>query len=68
MYHGVVRDDEEISVWTLLRESSFREQMLFLRDSFDCVSIDQALERDGKVPLIRELFINRVTCILAPGG
>ena len=43
-YHGVCRDDEELETWTLVRESSFRLQMEFLKDTFDCLSIDEALE------------------------
>ena len=47
MYHGVCPDTEDVSAWTLVRESSFREQMRFLRDEFDCLSIDEVLDRDA---------------------
>jgi len=47
MYHGICPDDHDTEAWTLVRQSSFREQMRFLKDAFECISIDEALKRDG---------------------
>jgi len=47
MYHGVRPDDEPMQAWTLAPVSSFREQMTFLSRRFECMSIDDALARDG---------------------
>jgi peptidoglycan/xylan/chitin deacetylase (PgdA/CDA1 family) len=48
-YHGVAPDAEEFDAWTLVRASAFRAQMEFLKENFDCISMDQALEgrREG---------------------
>jgi len=45
MYHEVLPDDVDIPAWTVVRESDFRLQMNFLRQHFDVVSMDKALER-----------------------
>jgi peptidoglycan/xylan/chitin deacetylase (PgdA/CDA1 family) len=47
MYHGVSRDSEELESTTFVKESQFRRQMEFVRAAFDCLTIDEALERDG---------------------
>jgi len=59
MYHGVIRDDQDIDAWTLIPESRFREHMTSLKSSFDCVSIDKALERNrqgGRRPAVVVTF------------
>jgi peptidoglycan/xylan/chitin deacetylase (PgdA/CDA1 family) len=43
-YHGISRDNEQYEPWTLVRESDFYAQMAFLRKTFNCLSIDEALE------------------------
>jgi len=47
MYHGVCPDGNDTDAWTLVSQSSFREQMRFLKVEFECISIDEALKRDG---------------------
>lgn len=45
MYHEVLPDTAPIEAWTVLRESDFRRQMRYLRDHFEILTLDQALER-----------------------
>ncbi|KAB0666488.1 polysaccharide deacetylase family protein [Oryzomonas japonica] len=45
MYHEVLPDDFKLPAWTVVRESDFRWQMIFLKTHFDVVSMDHALDR-----------------------
>ena len=47
-YHGVSSDDRTNLPWTHLSETAFCRQMRFLKKYFDCISIDEALARDGQ--------------------
>jgi peptidoglycan/xylan/chitin deacetylase (PgdA/CDA1 family) len=42
-YHGVSPASESAPAWTLVSESSFRVQMQYIREWFNCISIDEAL-------------------------
>ena len=43
MYHEVLPDLEGPAAWTVVKESSFKEQMLYLKEYFDILTIDEAL-------------------------
>ena len=45
MYHEVLPDSDPIEAWTAVRESAFRAQMRYMKDKFEIVSPDLALER-----------------------
>ncbi len=47
MYHGIAHDAEEIESSTIVREGAFRRQMEYLKENFDCLSIEEALDRTG---------------------
>ena len=49
MYHEVLPDLEGPAAWTVVRESSFKEQMLYLKEYFDIVTIDEALTKASSV-------------------
>ena len=45
MYHEVLPDSDAPAAWTVLKASSFQQQMKFLVKWFDVISIDEALWR-----------------------
>ncbi len=45
MYHEVLPDDEGLPAWTVVKETCFREQIGFLKQYFDIVTIDEAISR-----------------------
>ena len=45
MYHEVLSDDESLPAWTVVTQSCFRKQLIFLKKYFDIVTIDEALQR-----------------------
>lgn len=45
MYHEVLPDHASCDAWTVVMESKFHAQMLYLKRNFDVVSIDEALKR-----------------------
>jgi len=45
MYHEVLPDAEGPSAWTVVKASAFKEQVLFLKQYFDVITLDEALER-----------------------
>lgn len=45
MYHEVLPDEVELPAWTVVRESDFRWQMMYLQAHFDVVSMERALVR-----------------------
>lgn len=47
-YHGVAPDKEQLEAWTLVSETIFRQQMEYLKNNFDCITIDEALNRRGQ--------------------
>jgi peptidoglycan/xylan/chitin deacetylase (PgdA/CDA1 family) len=70
-YHGVSRDREELEAWTLVPESVFRQQMVFLRDHFELLRIGEALDhgaerrrRLGVVVTFDDGYVNNVEIAL----
>jgi len=50
-YHEIGEDGDEIEAWTVVRKSSFVEQIEYLRRHFDIVSLSEAIARmshDGR--------------------
>lgn len=45
MYHEVLPDTAPIEAWTVVTESNFRRQMRYLRDHFEILTLDQAIDR-----------------------
>jgi peptidoglycan/xylan/chitin deacetylase (PgdA/CDA1 family) len=45
MYHEVLPDRDPREAWTVVRESRFHAQMHYLKQHYDVLGIDQALER-----------------------
>jgi peptidoglycan/xylan/chitin deacetylase (PgdA/CDA1 family) len=45
MYHEVLPDRDPREAWTVVRESRFHAQMHYLKQHFDVLCIDEALER-----------------------
>ena len=45
MYHEVLPDADPHDAWTVVRETAFRAQMLYLRERFDILSLDDLLRR-----------------------
>lgn len=45
MYHELADDGDDIEAWTVVRKSSFVEQVGYLQDIFDIVSLEHAIER-----------------------
>ncbi len=45
MYHEVLPDAKGPAAWTVVKESAFKEQMLFLKKYFDILTIEGALDR-----------------------
>jgi peptidoglycan/xylan/chitin deacetylase (PgdA/CDA1 family) len=43
MYHTLGADDEAFDAWTVVRRSDFLEQIDFLRQGYDIVSLDEAM-------------------------
>jgi peptidoglycan/xylan/chitin deacetylase (PgdA/CDA1 family) len=43
-YHGLVRDDDSMSAWTFVRERAFAEQMEYLAERFEVISLRDALD------------------------
>lgn len=43
VYHTLSGDDDDIDAWTALRVGDFRQQVAFLREQFDIVSLTEAL-------------------------
>lgn len=46
MYHEVLPDHEGPEAWTVVKASDFRRQLKFIKDTFQCVTIDEALRRN----------------------
>jgi len=44
VYHTLGADDEDMDAWTVLKASDFRRQMDVLREHYDIVSLDEALQ------------------------
>ncbi len=47
MYHEVLPDHEGPAAWTVVKASAFKEQVTFLREYFDVVTLDEALTRNS---------------------
>jgi len=47
-YHELAEDQEHIDAWTVVRKSSFIDQVRYLRQHFNVVSLDDAITRMGK--------------------
>jgi peptidoglycan/xylan/chitin deacetylase (PgdA/CDA1 family) len=45
MYHEVLPDGDPHDAWIVVRESAFRTQMLYLRERFNILSLDELLQR-----------------------
>lgn len=45
MYHEVLPDDFNIPSWTIVRTSDFRQQMAYLHQNYDVVTIETAIKR-----------------------
>ena len=45
MYHEVLSDGDVHDCWTVVRESEFRAQMIYLREHFDVLSLDEVIRR-----------------------
>jgi peptidoglycan/xylan/chitin deacetylase (PgdA/CDA1 family) len=45
-YHGISENTEKLRAWTLIPVDSFQRQMKFVKDHFECMHIDQALNSD----------------------
>jgi peptidoglycan/xylan/chitin deacetylase (PgdA/CDA1 family) len=45
MYHGFCTDDCPVDSWTLVRESDFEQQLIYLKKKYDIVSFRDVLER-----------------------
>jgi peptidoglycan/xylan/chitin deacetylase (PgdA/CDA1 family) len=45
MYHDLGADDDDYPVWQLVKESSFRAQMAYLRSVYDIVGLDDAVRQ-----------------------
>ena len=45
MYHEILPDEDLHDAWTVVRETAFRAQMLYLRERFDILSLDELLRR-----------------------
>ena len=43
MYHGIIPDDSELDCWWLLKKKKFKEQVNYLADNFNIISIDEAV-------------------------
>ena len=48
VYHGISRDTEQMKAWTLVHETVFYHQMAFLKNNFECLSIEEALTQNRK--------------------
>jgi peptidoglycan/xylan/chitin deacetylase (PgdA/CDA1 family) len=70
MYHGVIRDDEELESTTIVRESEFRRQLKYLKENYECLSIDEALnncngrKKPGVVVTFDDGYANNYTVAL----
>jgi peptidoglycan/xylan/chitin deacetylase (PgdA/CDA1 family) len=49
-YHTLGPDDETMDAWTVLRACDFRQQLAFLREHYDIVSLDEALSHPAPTP------------------
>lgn len=43
MYHDIGRDDDDIDIWQVVRRRDFLQQVNYLRQHYDIVSLDEAL-------------------------
>ncbi len=48
MYHEVLPDADPHDAWTVTRESAFRAQMLYLRERFEILGLDELIRRIGE--------------------
>ncbi len=44
MYHEVLSDEVEIDAWTVVKESEFIKQMKYLKDHFEIISLNDAIQ------------------------
>lgn len=44
-YHGLAEDDAPLAHWLLVRRSAFAAQVAFLARHYDCLPVDEALDR-----------------------
>jgi peptidoglycan/xylan/chitin deacetylase (PgdA/CDA1 family) len=44
MYHEVMKDSIDIESWTVVKQSEFEKQMVYLLDKYTIISIDEALK------------------------
>lgn len=44
-YHGLAEDDAPLAHWLLVRRSAFDAQIAFLARHYDCLPVDEALDR-----------------------
>jgi len=47
-YHGVIRNTDELKTSITVSESEFRQHMAFLKNNFECISIEEALVEDNR--------------------
>lgn len=73
MYHEVLSDNKGPAAWTVVKASAFKEQMVFLKDHFDVITIDAALERTKSsekftkpyaVVTFDDGYLGNLTCML----
>lgn len=57
MYHEVLPDDEGLPAWTVVKETCFREQIIFMKQHFDIVTIDEAIARTYDQTCYRKPYI-----------
>ena len=49
MYHDIGRDDDDIDIWQVVRRRDFLQQVNYLRQHYDIVSLDEALHSTDQV-------------------
>lgn len=57
MYHEVLPDDEGLPAWTVVKETCFRKQIIFLKQYFDIVTIDEAISRTYSQAMSRKPYV-----------
>lgn len=57
MYHDIGEDREDIDVWQIVRRSDFQRQIDYLRQHYELVSLDHALEAIQEPPTERPLAV-----------
>lgn len=43
MYHGIIPDDTDLDCWWLIKRKRFTDQISYLADNFNIISIDEAI-------------------------